>query len=1381
MHIHLLIKIKKSNCLFKLVLCLLSILSLSSFAQSQFDIQQLDNSSGLSNSCVNIIYEDTDGFIWFGTWDGLNVYDGSAFKVFNYNQLNSGKSIGSNVIYDLGEDKNKNIWIATIEGVSRLEKRTGNFKHFFYNGNKDVRSVAKGYLLSIDHRGEVYSTLKSEKTINYYNLERQEFEKCIIEGGANLEITKIHFDAKNRLWILYQNGYVEVFKTDKNKLKLLKSIKSERGISDLFYLNNKMFFITNQKELYQVNDLIPDRKVVHLPYAIRSISYYKGKYLLAWSSKGIGEYNKEFKPTNVLINDFPGLVDMRVTTLFRGDNNLFWIGTDGNGVLKVSENRDNFGLVNKVPEGRKINIPVRAFNEIDGDLWIGTKGNGIIKIKDFGTPKAKSTLIKNFYSVSDLLDNCVYAIQKDNNQYTYVGSDALGVTIYDNDLKKWFKWNEIIGSWKYPEFSSVHCILTEDDGSIWMGLEAYGLIHLKIIRNKDNFPEVSFLRRYPYTGDEKGPGNNVIYSLETGKRNEILVGCRYGGLSVFNKDTKTFLTINALSYDGSLSNNDVLSLYKDKKDVLWIGTSYGLNYIKLDDLQKAKPIFSKLTTEEGLPNNTIHAITEDKSGEIWASTNKGLMKLNSSTKEVVRFRQSDGLQSNEFSDGAVWKDSLGNVFFGGIYGFNYFNPEKVNISQKKSNLFISDFQLGGSSVIDGLNTFKVIKAEGEFESDEFSLERSTNYFDLTVKAINFSNIEKYQYAYMLEGNDKDWRHTGEDGKISYSNIPPGKYNFKLKWSNGDGVWTADKRVFSLEVKQYLWLTWPAFLIYLIAISGAAYMFYLYRKNRTEMKYKLEMEHMLRLKDDELHQKQVNFFTNITHEIQTPITLIMGALERFLHKNENSTDASYIKMMHQQASRLSYLVQQLLEFRRFEEGYASSYYSFLNVSNLMVNISGLFYNHGASKKLDFNVDIQPDVKIWVDKDKVEKIIFNLLSNAFKHTAFNQKIKFIVETEKESKKLNIRVLNSGCDLDAEEIDQVFDRFFVKDDTQINKVSSGIGLAFTKELVDLIGGRITVDSNDGWIEFKLTLSTDFVPMEENILNGVAEKDMERPSSLMTIITEENVVDTKNINKETLLASLENKEKKSILIVEDEPSIRYLLKDIFSDTYHIYEAENGLRAMEVVKNIIPNIIVSDVMMPDMSGLELCSIIKNTPDTCHIPFVILSARGTIEQQTEGYDLGADAYIPKPFNNVYLLVRVRKLLEYREKLNKMFSDEQSKTYVAEAGMKESDKNLIESIFSIVEENMDKPDLDSAFLEDKLALSKMQLYRKLKSLSNMTPNEFIKNIRLKQAALLLKSSDFNVSEIFYQTGFNNQSYFFREFKKMYHCSPSEYRAQQRIKV
>jgi len=1368
-------------------IALIFLLSRSTTGQAQYNYQQLDNSYGLSNSCINGIYQDSDNLIWFATWDGLNYYDGNNIHVFNYEKSDLNKnSISSNVIYQVTEDKKRNIWIGTVEGLSKFNKNTGDFSNYLYSHKK---ALSNGYTIAINGKGDVYAARVSSSQLLRYDEKTDAFINVPVKFAPGLMLVKILFDENNNLWLQLSNGRLEAYQPAPGGFVKLNGYTPADNVDNVFYCRHQVFYSTKSDELYSIGSNYAQQKVLVLPHEVREISFFKNHYLFAWSSKGIGEYDTAFKPADVLSTQIPVLQNVRVTSVMSNSDNLLWIGTDGNGVIKITTKENYFGLVKQQANGQAFHIPVRAFSEIDDELWIGTKGNGIITLKNWDKDNVSFSDIKAFHTNVDLLDNCVYSIEKGKDGLVYIGSDAAGVTLYNLKTKHFIKWADIKGTQAYPYFGSVHCILYDRDSSVWLGLNDNGLIHFKLAMDKNGSPWIQYLNQYKYDNNDpesnKGPGNNVIYSLANGNGNRLWIGCRYGGLTLFDKGTKKFRTLKAFSYDGSLSNNDILSLYLDHKNRLWVGTSFGLNWINEPDAgTNTNPQFKKLYVDNGLPNNTIHAINEDNSGNIWISTNKGLAKVNPSTLKIVQYKESDGLQSDEFSDNAVWKNAAGMLFFGGIYGFNYFLPEHIHINNEQPRLLLTDLQFAGKNA--GERGLIVLTKNGAVSHQHFDLKPNENYFELNIEPVTYTDAQKCQYAYKLENDDKGWHYMENHDKIIYNQLPPGNYTLRIKWSNGEGAWTPGIAAFSVTVKQYFWLTSEAFILYALILAGAGYLYFRYKKKQFVMSQELKMEHALREKDENLHQEQLNFFTNIAHELQTPLTLILGSLERYLFKNKlddkKQQGGNFLSIIKQEASRLHYLVQQLLEFRKAEAGYLGNHFSYINVSALFTNIAGLFTALVDEKQLDFSWQIEPDIYLWTDKDKVEKIVFNLLSNAFKHIEDKQYIIFSANADKLSGKLEIVVANSGCKLTDTDTERLFDRFFVIDGKHNNKSSTGIGLAFTHQIVNLLNGNIAAKCADNWIEFKVLLPLDFVPEQKTPVGDYNEKGESASYFVSSMTTGNEGISLSPIadnNKKSLIKSFEQEHKKSILLVEDDQLIRYLLKDILHDNYIIYEAGTGIEAMDVIKRSSPDLIISDIMMPDMNGLELCNIIKNTTETCHIPFVILSARTAIEHKTEGYSCGADAYIPKPFQTEHLLVRVQKLLEYREKIHRVFSpDNNIISTNLTTDLDENDKNFIKKVTRVIEENMDE-ELDGEFLEKALNMSKIQLYRKIKTFSDMTPTELIRHIRLQKASALLKSTDLTVSEIFYRTGFNNKTYFFREFKKMFNCSPNDYRHFHRL--
>lgn len=1338
-----------------------------------FHYKQLDNKNGLSNSAINIIFQDRDELLWIGTWDGLNRYDGARFNVYNHSIENIKTSIGSNVVQSITEDLNDNIWINTIGGVSRYQKKTGKFYRYFYKSTTTKKVTENEYKLAVSAQGEVFCYAANgmlskydEATDKFKNF--QKFEST--EG-----IIKMQFEG-NHLWYLTKSESLKISMPTMAGLMKVRNVAG--GVNNFFVVGSKVIFSLNTDQHFEVGNDFKTRPISIAKRKIKSVTTYQSNYIIAWENQGIGVYNQKFENSDFLKVEVVKLANLKVTALSASKDKILWIGTDGNGIIQVYPKDDYFGALTKIA-GNNVNKPIRAFSEYNDELWVGTKGNGVVVFKNFWQTYSALGNPQKIDVNSGLDNNSVFVIKKGADQVTYLGTDGKGISIYDHKNKRTIQWRLIKGTDKLPDFASVYAITQDRDSSIWLGTSGYGLIHLKVKRNIDQSFSVTYFKQYYSSTNKGGPANDIIYALAKGKDDRLWIACRYGGLSVLEPRRNTFKTFKA-GYQGSLSHSDVLSLFYDSKNGLWVGTSYGLNYLSHAESLKRQPTFVKITMDQGgLLNNTIHAIQEDGDGNIWLSTNKGLAKLNPKTNNIVNYLESDGLQSNEFSDGAVFKASNNYLLFGGIYGFNYFLPKKIVESTSQPNLLISDLQIGGNDF--QYNQYLVVKTK-QVEPIHFELERKNNFFQFSLNALNYFNSAKTEFAYQLKGLDRTWRYTSADGKIAYYNLPPGNYELLVKWSNGEGIWTKQVVAVTMKVKPYLWLSYPAYIIYFILLIASGYAFHLYRKNKLEMKFKLERETLFRQKDEESHNQRINFFTNIAHEIQTPLTLILGSVEHFMEKQEvlkKPLDKNYfLSLMHQHTARLTYLVQQLLEFRKAEAGYLKRNDNYVDITKMLHSLTQLFVPAAERNEQEFIRSIQDDIAGFIDKDKYEKVLFNLLSNAFKHASPQAQIKLDITYDDQSQTLKTVVANSDCTLKPEDLENLFTEFHIKGESKLEKFSTGIGLAFTKGLVEVLEGTIVVTLEEDWIfftvEFKLTNNID--KQNDEVIASAPSYLFE---SILKPYQHSNAESISENNKKALIEDLQGKKEHSVLVVEDDEALRFLLRNILKENYDVYEAENGLTAIEFLKNNVPDIIISDVMMPDMDGLAFCKQVKSAPATSQIPFIMLSARDGEEHKTEGYETGADAYIPKPFHINYLQVRVRKLLDYQKRMTNLIKDQHINNHFVDADLEQGDKEFLNALVKAVEENLAEPSLDAEALEKAMSVSKMQLYRKLKAIAGMTPSEFIKRIRLKHAAVLLQNSKLTVSEIFYLTGFNNKSYFFREFKKLYHLAPNDYRAAQNI--
>ncbi|MBL4678504.1 MAG: response regulator [Mucilaginibacter sp.] len=1316
-------------------------------AQDNYVISHLDNTNGLSNNSVMGVFQDSDKLLWLNTWDGLDLYNGISFNSFKSNEVQSSSHLPNKVVTKVREDKLHRIWICTEEGITRYNKADGSMNHYFYNNGK-VNGKSADYFLTISSNNDIVCGLRFDSTLYSYDYDRNRMVPLKYKQKSPGRVAKAEFDESGRLWTLSFGGILRVYEKRGDLYYFLK--RFDNPINIFYIVNHRLFFAEQDTQLFEITKGLKVKRIMAINHAVQDIQYFMGHYFLVWLYKGVQEFDENFAPVDQLAQSFPALHTLQVNSLTETDGTTLWIATRDQGIFKIKKRTEVFAIPKDSPDKLIGGSNVQAIQKVGAELWMATLNNGILRIPYDDKASLSITSIRPVPSAFDS-DNSYYALSEGYDGKLYVGSDAKGITIYDPVSKKFTPWPVVKNAPFDEDFFRVRTILTQKDSSFFAGYNG-GVYHGKIKQQVNGDFRLEYLRSIKVAGHFLKPGNNLVYALAQ-MDNWILIGYRFAGLSLLNKQTGKTVNIVANAYKGGLLTNNIASLLVDSRQRIWIGTSYGLFWINGKDILQTKPVFHQINVRNGLPNNNVHAIVEDNSGNIWASTNQGLAKINTQTLSVVQYGVEDGLQNAEFSDNAVFKNTDGILYFGGIAGLNYFDPSKISVDKQLSNLLITDLNIAGKTS-DGVQLM-VIKPHDKYLPKNIQLLRNENYFSLKVQPSDGYTNKKFRYRYYLKNYDAKWHETTQSSNIDYSSLPPGQYSFLVKWSNGQGEWTAERKVFDMEIHQYFWLTGIAKAIYCLVIVICGYLFFRIRKSRMEIKHKLAMENLIRVNEQKLYRQKMDFFTNITHELQTPLTLILGSIERFLFKNKNNEARhagwNFLDIANQEAFRLQYLTHRLLEFRKAEDGHLKAQLTSFNLSNLLSGIAALFEPLTEQNSIQTTVSITENIRVTSDKDKIEMIVFNLLSNAFKYTRPGESIDFLV-TETAAESVNIVVANTGYNGPSEGLHLLFEQFYTLDNNDRSKASSGIGLAFARQLTELLGGSIAVVSKEQRIAFNVTLPLIVPVSPRSRLTNI--KASEKPSELVrSAISSQSITENKvTVNNDlALVEDLSNSAKRTILIVEDEPSIRLLLREILAEKYIVYEAENGRSALDLLKRIIPSLIVSDVLMDELDGLKLCAAIKNTFETCHIPFVLLSALSSAEERVEGFEVGADAYLAKPFNATILLNKIDQLIQYREKIQSFFKKDGYVQPAIESGLKSDDKLFLEKVIKVINENLSSPDLDAPFLEKAMGMSKMSLYRKVKAFTNMTPAELIKHVRLKTAASLLRSTQLTVSEIYYQTG------------------------------
>ncbi|MCY1722069.1 response regulator [Prolixibacteraceae bacterium Z1-6] len=1373
---------KDTGCFFNICLrfCLILLgfvvnCNLSKAGTIYYDIRQITNTNGLSNSSVNKIFQDSENLIWIGTWDGLNIYNGSDFTAF-HPKLDNTNCISNQVILDITEDWQGKIWVNTNHGINSFDKKTNTFKNFYFSRKNIPPTSEYEFQIARDSYGNVFCAakgwgigyFKNDSTSRLYELTEQ----------MN-SVRKMQFLSPNYLFIQYVSGELLRFELDyaDNRTIVLNEIEAIRtGVSDMMvFADSILIYLSDDGALkeYSVNGAEEDKLLFH--NATKIIGSTKDGIVVHSDS---GNHLIQFNTDKDLPYWFNLIKDKEVSTIYSGNEQITWIGTDGDGVYKIYPQSKVFWLCSNHEIADLDQGIVRAFCETqDGSVWVGTKGSGLLRfVEGESFSCGLECLHKTYNSENSGLDNSVFSLCCGNNGFMYIGTDE-GLTLFDFKKDKLVYWKDISGTDTVKEFKSVYSIYQDDDNTVWLGTNGYGLISfkLRIINNK---PVLSDYRNYlANPSDKKSISSNIIFSVLPENDSLLWLGTRLGGLNLFNKNTgKTITFSKDYTNPQSLSNNDILCLHKDKQNRLWIGTSLGINLLTKYDFN-GDASFVHYTMDNGLANNTVHGIVSDSNNHLWISTNYGVSCFDPSTEQFQNYSQYDGLQDNEFADGAYYYSKQKDlIFLGGINGFNYFNPGNIAQYSYIPSLLISEIkeQYQNKSVSE-----RVVIDQQSDNPPKVKLNYNQNFFNIKLTALSYINTGKCKYAYQLKNFDHDWNYIQNRRDISFTNVPAGNYELWVKWSNCDDKWSYPTHAVDFEVKPIFWRSNIAMALYLLFIMMLATLIYNYLKKRSQLK----QEQLFWQKEEELHQTKLTFFTNIAHELQTPLTLIVGPIQKLVDSADMGREnQKFVKMIQRNTNRLLFLIQQLLEFRKAENQHLEIRTTRFNIVNLLEQISELFDEMAIDKKISYVFESPSELICWFDQDKLEKILFNLLSNAFKYTPSGGKIILKLHSFAEDK-IEISVSNSGKEIPKEKLDRLFERFFIDDEdsrTEYDKFRTGIGLAYTKSLVVALGGTLNVKSNKN----ELTTFNVILPAKQHLeRNSYTKKGYTEViiSKQLQNILLEPVKKTEEVSDKIRKIEAFENNKPTILIVEDEPEIHILLQELLNDKYRIIAAGNGIEALDILSKEMPDLIISDVMMPGMDGIELCKKVKNDLSYCHIPFIMLTAKSSVIHRIEGLESGANSYIPKPFHPKHLEVRIDKMLKERSLLLQHFSRDLETKDISNLPIDREDKQFIEKVIQLIKQKIDSCDLQAEYLENEMGMSSANFYRKLKQISGLSPGEMIRVVRLKYAADLLRNTSMNVTEIFYQSGFNNRSYFYREFQKMYQIPPKQYQLKYSKKL
>ena len=1364
------ISLKKAYLFFVLLFVVVeSDAAMSHTITSHFNFKQLSIFNSLLTDEVQKVYQDKDGFMWFATRYGFFKYDGYKATLYKSNLYSPGLLTNNN-IYCLGDDNEFNLWIGTQEGLNVLNKKTGEIRK--YLAPAIPNNAVSCLLVTRDN----HLWVGTDSGLCQYVTERDSFMIYGPEASDGVlnytAIKSLYEDSEGDLWIGTWDSGLYRYSPTKRKFYAYPPINDRNSAHVIYedcYKNiwvgswtRGLFRLLNPKDMANVSYVNYTHKTGdetslsdNIVYDISEDTYTNTLWIGTRSGLSVMEYGKPGIFVNY--NSKSSLYHIpcdEINSIFRDSFGNMWLGSIGGGVLMTDTYEPLFIRHNLNLQDEEISTTsVKAlFVDSERNIWlgIGTYGlacqeyttgeltlyshmpefadiasvptiNSIIQRRNgeiwFGTYDGglfiyrKGEKVRSLYpyNCDFLYSSCVSALYEDEKGNCWVGTRGnLGISMADGTGYKFGMMD--FGDGFSSDWLFVKDIIEDKDHSIWIATSNYGIVHI--------------------TGDVRQPST-----------------LKYRNYSFRN---------------GKLLTNTVLCLYIDQFGKLWAGTEGGGLYL----YDRKKQLFEEKNREYNIPGDMVGSIEEDKRGNLWLGTNAGLVKLGvqmEGKEPAVRvYTAADGLQDNFFiaQSSCNWN---GELFFGGYKGYNSFFPDNMEERQYEVPFLITDIKIYNRS-------FSTLPQEIRQQispympsfTERIELPYKYNNFSIEFAALTYKNPELNQYAYRLDGFEKEWQYTNAERRFAnYNNLKSGTYKFQLKAANENGMWSGYIRELTVVVLPPFWATWWAYLIYMaIALIIG---FYLYRaaKNRILLRNELRLRNMEKAKAEELNHAKLQFFTNITHELLTPLTIISATVDELKAQAPNHDDLYVV--MSSNIRRLIRLLQQILEFRKAETGNLKLRVSPGDIAAFVRNEAESFQPLIKKRKIHFSVICDPDSIIgYYDSDKLDKIIYNLLSNAAKYNCEDGYIQLNLSYADNMDFILLRIKDNGKGIAKEKQKTLFQRFYEGDYRKFNTIGTGIGLSLVKDLVELHGGTITVESEiDRGTEFIVMLPIDRSYFEEEQIDDEV------------ILPVQKIIDYEE-PEEIVNSAIAGNEANTLLLVEDNEELLQLMVKLLQRDYNVFTAENGKEAVVVLDNEDIDLIVSDVMMPEMDGIEFCKYVKGKLEISHIPVILLTAKNKEEDRAEAYEVGADAFISKPFNLAVLHARIRNLLKYKERMAHDFKN-QLVFEVKDLNYTSLDEDFMQRAIDCVNNHLDDCDFDQSLFAEEMRTSKSTLYKKLKFLAGLNTSAFIRNVRLKAACRIMeeKGSVVRVSELAYAVGFNDPKYFSSCFKKEFGMLPSEY--------
>ena len=1336
----------------KLIIILVFFISFSTSIGQNIKFEHYNENNGLSYNSVRHIVQDKNGFMWLGTFFGLNRFDGYQFKPYMSSELGKNKLYNDDITaLELDEDSH-NLWIGTRKGLTLYKMDTNEFSTFF-NEKNNPNSLAEDEIraVHVDKFKKVWVGTMT-KGLSVYYPKQQRFSRIKIKGFEYIK--QIFEDKKGNIWVgSFGKGSVakiilgskgEILKITTYTLSIPNSNQKNPYINFIYEDIKSDIFVGTREGLYKLNkskntfenlyiqDAILRNKLG--PYFISVAKAPDGRYWLGTlggllvcnrlEDIGKGEFQRYYSK----LTDENSLVGNIVNCLYFDASGVLWVGTE-DGLDKYNPYGNQFKInkdISLYNDNQKPNI--RGFAKTyDGNVIVATRYNGLFvsREKSFVPLYNDKNDIASIYSSDGKLFYCGLWNGK-VLVYNYVANSA---KLLDIGVKN----------------SPIISFLTTDENSLVVGSFGEGAVILDSKTLEVKIPKGVLLPNFQINKIKMDRFKNLWFATETG---------------VARYNLKTKLVRVYLKTDDKkigLPANYVSDILIDVNGDIWVATVKGIG---IYDFKKDN--FVPILEPKELHGKWITDLEMDNDGYLWLNINNNSVARYKKKSNKINFYYVDsGNRLDVFSSKGFYSLNNSTIYLGGKNGIIYFSTDKIKENRKSPSPIITEFKVQNEEVFAGMEVNGQIPFTKDINTNkEVELNYDNRNFSIQFSAPSYTNERLNKFEYMLEGFDKNWITTNSDSRtIQYTNLNPAEYVFKIRAQNSDGVWSKTT-AYKITVLPPFWTNTKIFLLVVMILSVTSYYVRKEIKSRLKLRQALLLERVKRDSDERLSNEKLQFFTNISHELRTPLTLILGPAKQLLEQEDGlDYDKSKLNLIYQNASRLLLLVNQILDFRKAQSGELK-----LKVSKteIVANTQTVFHSFSQlaqEKEINFHFNSEVEsVEGWLDIDKYHKILYNLLSNALKFTNNYGTVDLFlgIKEEGEDRKLIVEVSDNGIGIPLESQEKIFSRFYQVKSSKKNNTGSGIGLSLVISLVEVHRGKLKLKSAPA----QGSVFTLELPISKESYKKGEVFDIEYKEEGVNYIAEDKI---KKGNQSTEL-------KQNILVIEDNAELRSFIADYLSEFYKVYQAENGDEGLNLCRKIKPALCVVDAMMPVMGGFQFVEALKNDDDISHTALIMLTALSENENKIKGYNLGVDEYMVKPFDPSLLKTRIDNIIKTRSELKQRFSGE-IESDVSTLTHSQLDIDLISNITDLIEQNISDPELTANFLCSELGMSSSKLYRKIKQLTDLSPNEFIRTVRLKKAAQLLKMRNYNVSEVADKVGFNDPLYFSRCFKKQFGYSPS----------